>query len=249
MSEVELSGRVRSEVKLSESGLSEVKLSGVGLSGDQGRMTELGVLTAGLLHELRQPLFVLKSCLDVLERDPDQIRQRMDDLRGQIRTMEALIEGYGDFSRPVGGERHAFDLRQPVRSALPVLERRARSAGVALEVEVAAAAVVGIPLAVQQAVVNLGNNAVEALSGRPGGRVVVRSEAREGGVSLWIEDNGPGLPEEIRRDLFRAFRTTKVGGTGLGLVLVREAIALSGGELRLREGGEGTGWEIRLGSV
>ncbi len=212
--------------------------------GDQDRMTELGVLTAGLLHELRQPLFVLKSCIDMLERDPGEIVRRLEELRGQVQTMEALVEGYGDFSRPVGRERHAFDPRQPLRSALPVLQRRAASAGVRLTVDAEdAVAVVGIPLAIQQAIVNLGNNAIEALIGRTDGEVALWIEIEPAHLCLHIRDNGPGLPEEMRQDLFRPFRTTKAGGTGLGLVLAQEAVALSGGNLRLREG-EGTHWEI-----
>ena len=222
-------------------------------SQEARRLAELGLLTAGLIHELRQPVFALKALLQIAEAtpcpSPDFIGQMME----QLRTVEDLLSGYGDFSRRPALRNEVFDVRTPIRSAMVILEHRAHAAGVPVVAEYdAAVAVRGSMLAVQQVVVNLGHNALDALRGREGAQLSIRSGASvRAGEGAWIrvEDNGPGLPEEIRAHLFEPFWTTKSSGTGLGLSISRDLMATYGGELRLRDEGPGTVWEITLAAA
>lgn len=198
------------------------------------RLAELGLLTAGLLHELRQPVFALKALAQLAEAQPARAGEFLDHALVQVQTLETLIEGYADFSRRPADRREIFELAAPVQSALVVLGHRAGQARVALEVELGApVAVCASFLAVQQAIVNLGQNAIDALRGQPEGRVRITSVPDARGAVLRVEDNGPGLPEAIRAHLFEPFHTTKPTGTGLGMAIARSAAEAAGGTLWL----------------
>jgi two-component system C4-dicarboxylate transport sensor histidine kinase DctB len=211
------------------------------------RLAELGLLTAGLIHELRQPVFALKALAQLAEGHPARAPEYLGQVLEQVRTLEALIEGYADFSRRPAGACEVFELAAPIRSSLVVLEHRAVASRVRLRVDLGdAAAVRGSFLAVQQAVVNLGQNAIDALRGQADGVLHITASVEESVATIRISDNGPGLPDAIRARLFEPFQTTKPTGTGLGLSISRDLLAGAGGELRLVDGEVGTCWEIVL---
>ena len=163
--------------------------------------------------------------------------------------MEELLRGYGDFSRRPAPGAEVFDVDAAIRSAHIILEHRSRQAGVRLVVAPPEGVLVRASvLALQQTLVNLGENAMEAVRGVPGGRVDISVTAEDEVVSVVVADNGPGLSPEIRARLFEPFRTTKAAGTGLGLCISRDLVLGFGGELRLGAGA-GTVWEIRLPRV
>lgn len=213
---------------------------------DTGRLAELGLHAASLVHELRQPLAAVKALAEMVEAGGGPSTALATALLEQVRTIDALIESYADFSRRPRDDDELFDVRLPVRSAALLLERTARSARVRWSVDEGEAVLVrGSRLAVQQALVNLGKNAIDALRTGVGTEVRITWVAEADRVRLRVEDDGPGLPDEVRARLFEPFQTTKVDGTGLGLYLSREALVRSGAELRLLEGG-GTRWELLL---
>jgi two-component system C4-dicarboxylate transport sensor histidine kinase DctB len=210
------------------------------------RLAELGLLTAGLIHELRQPLFGVKALVQLSQMQPDRFLANASQILEQVAHMESLLRGYGDLSRRPGTAIEVFDAEAAVRSACVILEHRTRQAGVRLEVRAPAGHLVrGSMLALQQTVVNLGENAMEAVRGQPGGVVAIDVESRGDIVVVTIADNGPGFPPEMRENLFEPFRTTKPSGTGLGLSISRDLVASCGGELVLG-GGRGATWEVRL---
>lgn len=214
---------------------------------DTGRLAELGLHAATLVHELRQPLAAIKALAQMVEADPAHAAAQAREMLEQVRTIEALAEGYADFSRRPGCAEECFDLRVPVRSAAGLLGRTAASAGVRLELVGGEGVTVrGSMLAVQQALVNLGQNAVDATRGGVDPWVRVAWETDERLVALRVADNGPGLPAEVRARLFEPFHTTKAHGTGLGLWLTRDLMVRCGGELRLVEAAVGTCWELLL---
>ncbi|MDP2311404.1 MAG: ATP-binding protein [Pseudomonadota bacterium] len=211
------------------------------------RLAELGLLTAGLIHELRQPVFAIKALAQLAEGHPSRAPEYLAQVLAQVRTLEALVEGYADFSRRPVGSCEVFELSAPVRSALVVLEHRAVASRVRMHVDLGEAmAVRGSLLAVQQAVVNLGQNALDALRGQEDGCLRITNQRGLAGGTIRVEDNGPGLPDHIRSRLFEPFQTTKPSGTGLGLSISRDLMAACGGELRLVEVTRGTCWEICL---
>jgi C4-dicarboxylate-specific signal transduction histidine kinase len=210
------------------------------------RMAELGMLSAGLVHELRQPLFAVKAFGELIRHQPRDAEHHVQRLLEQVQAIEDLLEGYADFSRKPQGDVELFDVRAPLRSALVLLERRAWAAGVQLQVQLEEVPLVrGSRLALQQAVVNLGANAVDAVRGTEGGRIDVRCLREPRGVRVEVQDNGPGISESIRSQLFHPFQTTKATGTGLGLSLSHRWLTATEAELHLRPG-PGTHWQILL---
>ena len=203
------------------------------------------MLSASLIHELRQPLFAARALTQLAQAAsrPEQVAGHLDGVLAQLQTLEMLVLGYSDISRRPASEPVPFDVWTAIRSGLVIIEHRASAAGVVVVLGGESGALVRAPLlAVQQAVVNLCQNAIEALAGRDGPRLTIT--VLSGPVRVRVEDNGPGLDAEIRARLFEPFRTTKQGGTGLGLMLSRDLIEGFGGQLQLLDVPVGTGWEI-----
>jgi two-component system C4-dicarboxylate transport sensor histidine kinase DctB len=188
-------------------------------------------------------LFAIKGLLQLAEAQPESSAAHLAAARVQVETLEQLVAGWSDLSRRPGAVTTVFDLRSPVESALVLLRQRGAASGVRVVGELGdALAVRSSELGVQQAVVNLGQNALDALAGRPDAELHVRLEA----ASVVVEDNGPGLPAPVRDQLFVPFTTTRRAGTGLGLPLAKALVEGAGGELRLEEAVCGVRWRIVL---
>ncbi len=211
------------------------------------RLAEVGVLSASLVHELRQPLFAARALAQLAQAAvrPEQVAGHLDGVLAQLQTLDILLRGYSDIARSPAGTPVDFDIWTAIDAALVILEHRARRAGVELQLGGERGALVRAPLlAVQQVIVNLGQNAIDALASQPGGilHIVVLTDP----VRVRVRDNGPGLDLGIRARLFEPFRTTKADGTGLGLMLSRDLARGFGGELLLLDATPGTTWELHV---
>ncbi|TIT58035.1 MAG: GHKL domain-containing protein, partial [Mesorhizobium sp.] len=106
--------------------------------------------------------------------------------------------------------------------------------------------VMGNRVRLEQVLINLFQNALEALDGRDGARVEVLVEEKDDGVVLNVSDNGPGIPPAILKSLFTPFNTSKEKGLGLGLVISKDIVADYGGRIEVASGAEGTRFTIHL---
>jgi len=214
------------------------------------QLTLLGQFTAGFMHEFNNPLAIVAGRIEVLldERKEDEalcvdLEQMLKETRymGQIAT--TLLQA---LRRERGSE--VFDASVPqkaLQDALQALAAQAESQGVSLVEEIAEAPRVDVPEHVIGEVVRgLLSNALQALKGREEGRVWVRLEAyRTAGAKVVarIEDNGPGVPESIRAQLFEPFVSQSAGRErlGLGLFLAASLLDMYDGRIRYesREGG------------
>ncbi len=167
-----------------------------------------------------------------LERAHAQMREEIARLRGM--TDQLLV-----FARSPRLDAHPIDVQQTVRRAVGLCEEQAGNAQVALTLELAEG---GVPLVVpcdegriQSVLVNLVQNAIEAITWAPERRAVRRvsiATARSASSAvIVIEDSGPGLDEEARAHLFEPFFTTKRNGTGLGLATAQRFVAAHGGQI------------------
>ncbi len=212
---------------------------------DLWRMAELGQQAAVLVHQLRQPLFAIKGLMQLAENDPDRASSHLATARAQLQVLEEMVTGWSDFSRRPSAEER-FDIRAPVEGALVLLRHRGGALGVAVHADLGPGLVVRSSLlGVQQAVLNLGQNALDALEGLEGAQLRLAVE----GSAIVVADNGPGLPEPVRRCLFEPFTTTKPLGTGLGLPIARALIENGGGSLALEEAQSGVRWRIVLSAA
>ena len=215
------------------------------------RLAVVGELTASIAHEINQPLGAILSNVDaadiLLDRDPvpmEELRQiiadiRTDDMRAGevIRHMRALLRRRELAMLP-------FDLNRAISDVLGLASADLGRHRVAVESEFGQLPpVLGDQVHLQQVVLNLILNGVDAMSEVPASRrrLGIRTARREGGgveVSVW--DSGPGIAEEHAQLLFDSFFTTKSNGMGLGLSIARSIIEAHGGTIRAetrREGG------------
>ena len=210
---------------------------------ETARLAELGLLSAELTHELRQPVFAIKALAQLLRSraaGPDSAT--LDLLLSQVGTLETLLHRYAGSGRRPGEVAVPLMLGPAVEAGAGLLRPRAVSRGLALAVEVEPDefAVLGDPVAVQQITSNLLQNALDAARSR----VVVRS-ARG---CLSVIDDGPGVAEDVRDHLFEPFFTTKPPGkgTGLGLAVVRQLADVVGATIALASDSGGTSFTVRF---
>ena len=211
-------------------------------------LVELGLQAHALLHELRQPLFAAKALAQLAHEDPKP--ERLDRLVQQLGHLEDLLSYYGDLGRPASAPV-VFDFNDAARSAVALVGPRVRSANVDLQLATAPARVLGRVLGARQIVVNLLQNAIDAVEGIPGAAVRLRTRLHAGVVVFEVEDDGPGVPAALRERIFEPYVSTKAAGrgTGLGLYIARRIAEEHGGVLRLGEGPGGARFEVELPTV
>ena len=210
------------------------------------RLAALGQLSAGLAHEIRNPLGVIKGSAEMLTQKLGESNPLATELAGYISTetnrLSALVTRFLDFARPLHTELAPQDITAVLDRALNSVARLRKDEAVRVEKEYEQN-LPPVPLdesLSEQAFVNIVQNAYDAMGGGGGLlRVrVARSDARGGGVEVRIEDTGPGVPMELREQIFNPFVTTKKTGVGLGLSIVSKVMDGHHGSIRVESVGE-----------
>jgi two-component system, NtrC family, sensor kinase len=199
-----------------------------------------GKLATAFAHEVGTPLNIISGQAEFLLRDlsaDDPLRQDLAGIVQQIDRISGIIHSLLDAVRPQKPEFEAVRLRDVVAQLLPLVEHAARRDGVRISESVPAALppVLADPAQVQQVVINLLVNAMEA-AGSTGAVHLDARVARRGdrdGVAVAVTDSGPGIPVEHRGEIFKPFFTTKPRGkgTGLGLSICRDIVREHHGEI------------------
>jgi two-component system, NtrC family, sensor histidine kinase HydH len=209
------------------------------------RLAALGQLSAGLAHEIRNPLGVIKGSAEMLTQKLQASDELARELAGYISTevnrLSALVTEFLDFARPLHAQPQPADLPALLDRVLQIVAGRfAGKAGPAVRVETNYAS--GLPLVpldeslCEQAFLNLVQNAYEAMEGSGGTlRVDVQLATKDGrdGVELCLTDTGPGVPQKLREEIFNPFVTTKKTGVGLGLSIVSKIVDGHGGSIHV----------------
>ena len=213
-----------------------------GLARRRERLALLGELAAGVAHELRNPLQGVMSYMDLVKLkagDETTLTPMLQHMEEGLREMDRVAAQLLDLSRQEQDPMAATPLGSAIERAWAFLQVRATKQGVSLSqtIEHGLPHVKGNLARLTEAFLNLLKNALEAL-GEPGAGVpgTIRVAARvhpqtPGVVEVLIEDNGPGIPVDIRGKVFQPFFTTKPSGkgTGLGLAMVRKTVESCGG--------------------
>jgi hypothetical protein len=206
------------------------------------QLANLGEWAAGLAHELRNPLSGIKAAVDVLagEERAEEPKRILRNVSTELARVDGVVKQLLNFARPKAPVVAPFDLGSVLNDAVMLSRPRASAKGAALETTLPASAVMVLADVemVQQVVLNLVLNALEAAEGGPAPRVALSLEVA--GSTAWcrVKDNGPGVAADRVPALFRPFSTTKAHGTGLGLATSRRQIELQGGELILENPGK-----------
>ncbi len=211
------------------------------------RLAALGQMSAGLAHEIRNPLGVIKGSAEMLHQKLGESNPLASELAGYISSetnrLSALVTRFLDFARPLHAELAPQEITAVLDHALHSVSLTQKDELVHVERQYEAALPL-VPLdesLCEQAFVNLIQNAYDAM-GSSGGTLRVTASRANGanrdGVEVRIEDTGPGIPAELREQIFNPFVTTKKTGVGLGLSIVHRIIDGHHGTIRVESGGE-----------
>jgi len=243
--------RVEEELKKAHQELKEVTTQ---LVHDE-RMTALGELTAGVAHELNQPLNNIKIICQDLLRDLDKNRldtdilpQDLKDLVGQVNKMAEIIDHMRVFTRRIGSIiKKEININEPVNNTFILMGEQLRVHSIELIKDLASnlPKTLGDPTNLEQVFTNLMLNARTAVENfrKTGKRIKIKSFIKnQKEVAVSIKDNGGGVPLNIKERIFEPFFTTKPPGqgTGLGLSITKKIVEEHNGriELEIKEGEE-----------
>ncbi len=199
------------------------------------RLAALGQLSAGLAHEIRNPLGIIKGSAEMLDQRLHSAEPLSAELAGNISSevnrLSALVSRFLDFARPLQLELRAVGLADVADRALKAVAANWTGPAVRVERQYQGG-LPAVPLDedfCEQVFVNLAQNAYESMSERGGGgtlRVSIAAAERDGrpGIEVRVEDTGPGISPELREQIFNPFVTTKKSGVGLGLSIVSKIV-------------------------
>ncbi len=228
--------------------------------GRAEKLAAVGRLAAGVVHEINNPLATIAACAEALEQrvaDGDFAdsagAEDLDEYLGLIKSeafrCKSITTGLLDFSRMRTGNRHPSDVVEIIRSSANLISHQKRGGNIEIRIDTDE----GLPLVhadggqLQQAVIALGTNAIDAMPS--GGVLTLRAFRQANSVVIEVEDTGIGIAPDDLSKIFEPFFTTKeVGkGTGLGLSVCYGIITEHGGRLSVRSNvGKGSIFSILL---
>jgi signal transduction histidine kinase len=221
------------------------------------RLAELGTLTAGLAHEIKNPLSTVQLNLQLLQEDLQQqpgcsprITTRLSTVTREATRLRDILDSFLKYAGNIELQREPADLDTLLEELVDFLAPQAQLARVRLRHIPAAEPVVADadPRLIKQAALNLMLNALQAMPG--GGELIVAAARVDGAVTLSVTDTGPGIAPEDQARIFQAYYTRKKGGTGLGLPMTQRIAREHGGTIELQsEVGKGSRFTIKLPAV
>ena len=215
------------------------------------KMASVGQLVAGIAHEINNPINAvvntvgpMSSTLEELagaEVDSDDaaecradLEQMLKVIRSGVARTQRIVHALRNYSRQDAESMATMDLPADIDETLALLQHSLRGVEVDKQLD-GPKTLMAYRGQLNQALMNLLANAADALEGQPDARIEVRTSARDGQLVIEVQDNGPGVPQEVQARIFDPFFTTKdVGkGTGLGLSITHEIVARHNGTLKV----------------
>jgi two-component system sensor kinase FixL len=236
-----LTERERAEAQLAEANDELARLA---------RVNELGEMASTLAHELNQPLSAITNYVegcrrmlsDIDSRVAGRMRNALDESARQAMRAAEIIRHQREFVVRGETEQRPENIRALVEEAgaLALVGSRERGVNRVFEFAPEAGIVLADRVQIQQVLVNLMRNAMEAMRASSRRLLLVRTLAERGRVVVEVSDTGPGIPADIEERLFQPFVTSKPGGMGIGLSIAKRIIEAHGGEIGFRPGDMGT---------
>jgi PAS domain S-box-containing protein len=210
----------------------------------EDKMSSLGRVSAGIAHEIRNPLSGINIYLKTLEKifdrgeGLDKVKGIIGELQSASRKIESVIRRVMDFAKPAEPKLLLTDMNQPIEEAVRLTAVAMRKRGIQFE-RVSAEALPPCrldPQMIEQVIVNLINNAADAMKNMDGAKKIqVATSVSDDHVVLKVSDSGLGVPPHLRDKVFDPFYTTKNGSSGIGLSLGRRIITDHGGYFEVSE--------------
>ncbi len=212
------------------------------------KLAAVGTMTAGLSHEIRNPLNAAALQLTVLERrvqklpraEQPTLLEPLHLVRDEIRRLDHILEDFLQFARPREFVPQPVEAVPVLTKVLDLLEGEAERRGIRVERRLEPVPpVAGDEERLRQVVMNLALNAMEAVPSGGWLRIISRPTDGESGVEILVDDSGKGVPAEQRERIFEPFFTTKAKGSGLGLSIVHAIVTQHGGTITVGDAPEG----------
>lgn len=217
------------------------------------RLSILGQVAAGVAHEINQPVATIRAFADnarvFLKRDRAQdVDENLESIASLTERIGAITSDLKILARKGRTAAEPVNMRLVLEGAVVLLRSRFAGRLEALDIDLPqeGLTVLGSRIRLEQIVINLLQNALEAIEEKPDGRVSVDVKDAGEEIVLTIADNGPGIAAGIREQLFSPFNTSKEGGLGLGLVISRDIASDYGGRIDVETGDSGTCFSVYL---
>ena len=218
------------------------------------RLAILGQVAAGVAHEINQPVATIRAYADNARTFLDRGQtapagENLESIAALTERIGAITEELKTFARKGRGSAEPTGLKDVIEGAVMLLRSRFAGRMDLLDIDLPPPElqVMGNRIRLEQVLINLLQNALEAVAPKAGeGRVEVRTSADAEMVTVTVADNGPGIPPEIRKGLFTPFNTSKESGLGLGLVISKDIVGDYGGRMEVESDSEGTQFIVHL---
>ena len=220
----------------------------------QDKMASLGRVAAGIAHEIRNPLSGINIYLNTLKKlhhqagSEEKVEQILRHLQSASIKIESVIRRVMDFAKPTEPKLTLTDINEPITDAINLTAVTMRKSGVNIETFLSndLTRSYADKNLIEEIVLNLLNNAAEAMKTMEAGKkIVVASFAEDDQIIIRVSDSGPGVPPEIRDNILDPYFTTKHEGTGIGLSLCHRIVTDHGGSLTVSDSEFG-GAEFRI---
>ncbi|MFC1887092.1 ATP-binding protein, partial [Thermodesulfobacteriota bacterium] len=206
----------------------------------QDKMASLGRVAAGIAHEIRNPLSGINIYLNTLskiydeERSLEKVKQILRQLQSASNKIESVIRRVMDFSKPTAPRFALIDITKPIEEAIDLSSVSMRKTGIKMEKNLNEnlPSCHADPNLIEEVILNLLNNASDAMRTKEGEKKIrVTSAAKGGHILVTVSDSGPGVALHLRDKIFDPFYTTKNDSTGIGLSLCHRIVSDHGGAL------------------
>jgi signal transduction histidine kinase len=233
--------RIRSDLKGAQSRLIRAE-----------KLASVGQLAAGIAHEIGNPMGIALGMSEILKDglpSPEEERRFAGEIHGAILRVHGILRDLLNFARPAMEEGAQADVKSAIDATLKLVRPHKMFGSVAVDVQCDEGALVAEirPSQLQQILLNLLMNAADAMNGTGGIRV--RARAADRWILVDVEDEGPGIPEDVLPKIFDPFFSTKPPGegTGLGLAICAQIVEVYGGDVTVDCGpGRGATFTVRL---
>jgi len=209
----------------------------------RSRLSSLGEISAGIAHELRNPMGVIAGYTKLLSKKADEsLRPTVNAIAKEINVMNRIISDFLSFAKPAELNISDVDLKGIIENCVSVVAGGKGDIKTHIDID-GLPAIKGDEILLRQAFTNLVQNAIESMP--KGGELSVRSSLGDF-IEVSISDTGPGIAENIVDKIFLPFFTTKDRGTGLGLSIVQKIIVSHGGNIFVDNSNKGTTFRIKF---
>jgi len=208
------------------------------------RLSQLGEMSAGISHELRNSMSVISGYATLLgKKVEDTNKSTVESITSEISHMDQIISELLAFAKPSVLNREDIDLNNLIEKTISSINVDTKD----IEVSIRADSPISIKadgLLLRQALSNLLINATESMSGQ--GKIDITLKQLQNKAEITVRDTGSGIPEDIRQKIFLPFFSTKQDGTGFGLALVQKIIVSHSGSIEVDSREEGTTFRVVL---